>query len=179
MSKKWRTFAKGLMKIGIVDCRAQRDCDNQQKNASASDVRRTIMATNYILYIGYDCGVAAVSVWPSVAAVEANLGGLTADLLRPGDPFPPPDAVRFATGLEELGIVDCRIIACATNSDTIVWYAPFRGRDADAAFQSLIDDGSIVPHPDGRQRLNESTGRMEPAYITAERAAELVKKRGG
>jgi hypothetical protein len=47
-----------------------------------------------------------------------------------------------------------------------------------AAFQSLIDDGSIVPHPDGRQRRNLK-GELEPAYVAAEVAAELVKKRGG
>jgi hypothetical protein len=50
--------------------------------------------------------------------------------------------------------------------------------EADAAFQSLIDDGSIVPHPDGLQRRNRK-GELEPVYIAAEVAAELVKKRGG
>jgi hypothetical protein len=42
-------------------------------------------------------------------------------------------------------------------------------------FQSLIDDGSIVPHPDGLKRLNQKTGEMEPVYVPTEVAAELVK----
>jgi hypothetical protein len=50
--------------------------------------------------------------------------------------------------------------------------------DTAAAFQSLIDDGSIVPHPDGLKRLNLKTGEMEPVYVAAEAVAELVKKRG-
>jgi hypothetical protein len=81
--------------------------------------------TNYVLYIAYDNGAAAASVWPSIAAVEANLGGLTGDLLTPGDPFPPP-AASFAAGLLKIGIVDCRIIKCAAGGSTSVWFAPFR-----------------------------------------------------
>jgi hypothetical protein len=50
--------------------------------------------------------------------------------------------------------------------------------DTAAAFQSFIDDGSIVPHPDGLQRLNRK-GEMEPVYVAAEVAAEIIKKRGG
>jgi hypothetical protein len=85
------------------------------------------MTTNYVLYIGYDCGAAGVSVWPSVADVEANLGGLTGDLLKPGDPFPPP-AASFAAGLMKIGIIGCRIIKCAADGSTSVWFEPFTSR---------------------------------------------------
>jgi hypothetical protein len=48
----------------------------------------------------------------------------------------------------------------------------------DAAFQSLIDDGSIVPHPDGLQRPSPKTGKMQPVYVPAEVAAEIIEERG-
>jgi hypothetical protein len=85
---------------------------------------RATRTTNYLLYIGHDCGAAGVSVWPSIADVEANLGGLTADLLKPGNPFPPP-AASFAAGLMKIGIVDCRIIAFSAGGSTNVWFNPF------------------------------------------------------
>jgi hypothetical protein len=76
-----------------------------------------------VLYIGYD-GAAAASVWPTIAEVEAQLGGRTGDLLKPGSPFPPP-AASFAAGLLQIGIVDCRIIECAPDGSTSVWFEPF------------------------------------------------------
>ena len=82
------------------------------------------MATNYVLYIEYDGGPAVASVWSSIGDVEANLGALSYDLMEPGDPFPPP-AAAFARGLMKIGIVDCRIIACAADGSTSVWFAPF------------------------------------------------------
>jgi hypothetical protein len=86
--------------------------------------RAATRTTNYVLYIAYDGGVAFASVWPSIADVEANLGGLTGGLLKPGNPFPPP-AASFAAGLMKIGIVDCRIIECAAAGSTSVWFAPF------------------------------------------------------
>jgi hypothetical protein len=47
--------------------------------------------------------------------------------------------------------------------------------DIGDAFDSLIADGSLVPHPDGLQRRNKRTGRMEPVYVTAEQATEIIK----
>jgi hypothetical protein len=55
--------------------------------------------------------------------------------------------------------------------------SPFEDKEEDIgeAFDALVADGSIVPHPDGLQRRNKRTGRMEPVYVTAEQAAEIKK----
>ena len=79
--------------------------------------------TNYVLYIAYDNGAAAASVWPSIAGVEANLGGRTGDLVKPGSPF--PSRADFIDRLVQIGIVDLRIIACVADGSTGVLFEPF------------------------------------------------------
>jgi hypothetical protein len=62
-------------------------------------------------------------VWPTIADVEANLGGLTGELVKPGGPFPPRGA-GFVEGLVKIGIVDLRIFKCAADGSS-VWFEPF------------------------------------------------------